>query len=157
MLGINEEDQGTATLTTSPVSGNTATEVSVPWDRPTPPPPCIPTVRPVSLLSSLSLSIGPSRMHFSSPSSSFFAQRGGGICLNGASEADCTGCHFADNSAPSGKGKDLYFHDSGDTFTASSCPPDAYTGTVDGTLDVAGANSGTYNSYTCTPIAVING
>ena len=93
-------------------------------------------------------------MHFSSPSSSFFAQRGGGICLNGAS-ADCTGCHFADNSAPSGN--DLYFYDSGDTFTASPCPPDDYTSTVDGTLDVAGANSGTYDSYTCTPIAVING
>ena len=51
-------------------------------------------------------------------------------------------------------GKDLYFVDSDDTFTASPCPPDDYTSTVDGTLDVAGANSGTYNSYTCTPIAV---
>ena len=54
-------------------------------------------------------------------------------------------------------GKDLYFVDSDDTFTASPCPPDDYTSTVDGTLDVAGANSGTYDSYTCTPIAVING
>ena len=93
----------------------------------------------------------------SSSSSSFFAQSGGGISLNGASEADCTGCHFADNSAPSGYGNDLYFDDSGSTFTASPCPPDDYTGTVDGTLDVAGAKSGTYDSYTCTPIAVING
>ena len=89
----------------------------------------------------------------SSSPSSFFPQHGGGICLVDASEADCTGCHFADNSAP--YGNDLYLYDSGSTFTASPCPPDDYTGTVDGTLDVAGANSGTYNSYTCTPSTAV--
>ena len=102
-------------------------------------------------------------MHFSSPSSSSFsssfAQSGGGIYLVGS--AYCTGCHFADNSAPLGMGKDLSFYDSDSTFTASPCPPDDYTSTVDGTLHAADYdfNPGTYNfsSYTCTPIAVING